>query len=91
VKRSTDAIYSLRAGGERLHASEVFLVYNRQYDTRESPQVNQKIEPGCVVLPRRGRFSAGGVPGRIRSQLPGYAQRTFPAVISQSSADMYRR
>ena len=56
MKRSTDTIYSLRAGGERLHASEVFLVYNRQYDTRESPQVNQKIEPGCVVplMSRRG-------------------------------------
>ena len=36
--------------------------------------------------PKYLRFSAGGVPGRIRSRLPGCIQRTCPAWIFQSSA-----
>jgi hypothetical protein len=34
------------------------------------------------------RFSAGGVPGRIRSRLPVSGQQTCPAVTSQSSPDI---
>ena len=42
------------------------------------------------MSPQRYRFSAGGVPGRIRSRLPGYTQQTRHAIISKCSLNIHR-
>ena len=41
-----------------------------------------------VWRPHNRRFFAGGVPGRIRSQLPGFVQQTCSASISQLLAEL---
>jgi hypothetical protein len=80
TKPPPDAFYSRRAEGDRLHASGMRLVYNRQYDTRESPQVNQKNHTSrwASGLPVRLRRLGGGTPfvARRAVNLHGCAPRS---------------